>query len=256
MWHSSKGEMPRRLIINADDLGYDPEVTRGIITSMRQGVVSSTTFMVNTPHSETAAKQADGLAVGLHLNLARYAPLSANFPAALLSQGELSEPRAAELPEDVVRDEVLAQLDRLANLLGHPATHVDVHKHLHRHPRVLAGLAAAAKMKGLPVRSIDPAMRATLRSLGVATTDHFIGEAGTDAYWTPEQLVLHLTQFQEGVTELMCHPGYAPSTLKSGYAEQREVELKTFTTLTTRALLEHAGVELVTFSAVGPPPVR
>ena len=66
----------RRLILNADDFGYDPDVTRGIEESMRAGVVSSTTMMVNTPWSEHAAARANGLSIGLHLNLARWTALS------------------------------------------------------------------------------------------------------------------------------------------------------------------------------------
>ena len=41
--------MTRRLILNADDFGYDPAVSRGIAESMRKGVVSSTTMIVNSP---------------------------------------------------------------------------------------------------------------------------------------------------------------------------------------------------------------
>jgi len=135
----------RVLIINADDLGYDPAVTRGILRSMREGVVSSATFMVNTPYSEEAARQAQGLSLGLHLNLARGEPVSPGFPKEFLDNGAFSEPRASTLPVEAVEAEARAQLERMAALLGRPATHVDVHKHLHLHPNVLAGLSRAAR---------------------------------------------------------------------------------------------------------------
>ena len=242
--------MPRALIINADDFGYDPAVTRGIAESMRQGIVNSTTLMVNTPHSEDAAKQAQGLSIGLHFNLARHPPLSPQFPRALLAGGELSEARAEEIPAQAARAEALAQLERLSALLGRPATHVDVHKHLHRHPQVLAGLAAAAKERSLPVRSIDVPMRAYLRGQGVATNDHFIGDAGAESYWTMDQLRAQLTALpKEGVVELMCHPGYAPTTLKSGYSIQREGELATFLNPEAAALVKRLGIRLETFAA-------
>jgi predicted glycoside hydrolase/deacetylase ChbG (UPF0249 family) len=242
--------MGKRLIINADDLGYDPEVSRGILKAMREGLVSSTTMMVNTPHSASAAKEAQGLAVGLHLNLARYSPLSPAFASSVLVNGELAEARASELPKSAVHLEVLAQLDRLEALLSRPATHIDVHKHLHQHPNVLDGLTQAAVERGLPVRAIDEAMRQRLRSAKVKTTDHFIGGAGKAPYWTLEQLAGEISALQEGTTELMCHPGFRPSTLKSGYAEQREVELATFTAAAARELLDRAGVEVVSFRAL------
>ncbi len=242
--------MPCQLIINADDLGYDPAVTKGIVRAMREGVVTSTTFMVNTPHSEDAAREAQGLSVGLHLNLARHPPLS-KVPAALLRDGAFDEPRAGELPPEVVRAEALAQLARLQEWLGVEATHVDVHKHLHQHPGVLEGLAAAAREAKLPVRSIDAPMRQFLRSRGVATNDHFIGDAGKKAHWTLEQLERDLAQLPaDGIVELMCHPGYAPTHTKSGYAHQREVELQTFIHPRARELLQRAGVALVDFRAV------
>lgn len=244
--------MPARaLILNADDLGYDPAVTRGILRSMREGVVSSTTFMVNTPHSQSAAlavREAAPLAIGLHLNLARGVPLSPGFPEALLADGMLSEAHAAALTPEVVEAETHAQLARLELLLGQVATHLDVHKHLHRHPGVLQGMARAARAARLPVRSIDAPMRAALEAAGVRTNQHFLGDAGAQAYWTLEQLQRQLAQLPtDGVVELMCHPGYAPETLKSGYAAQREVELETFLHPDARALLAQCGVPVADF---------
>ncbi len=80
--------------------------------------------------------------------------------------------------------EAEAQLVRAEALLGSAPTHVDVHRHLHRAPGVLDGLAEVAGKRGLPVRALDAAMRTELRSTGVRTTDHFVGEAGEEAYWT------------------------------------------------------------------------
>lgn len=245
--------MPARaLILNADDLGYDPAVTRGILRALREGVVSSTTFMVNTPHSESAAQEVlrspEPLAIGLHLNLARGVPLSAGFPGYLRERGQLSEVQAPAIPSDVVEAEVHAQLARLKQLLGQPATHIDVHKHLHRHANVLQGLARAARAAGLPVRSIDGRMRRSLEAAGVRTNQHFLGDAGAQAYWTLPQLEKELASLpDDGVVELMCHPGYAPETLKSGYAEQREVELQTFLHPHARALLQGCGVPVADF---------
>ncbi len=239
---------PRALIINADDLGYDPAVNRGILRAMQEGVVSSATFMVNTPYSEAAAQEARGLALGLHLNLARGLPVWAAFPTDSLSGGAFSEPLAAHLTPDVVEAETLAQLERLDLLLGQPATHVDVHKHLHRHPGVLEGLARAARTAGVPVRSIDEDMRRTLRAHGVLTNDHFIGDAGAEAYWTVERLEEQLAKLpEEGVTELMCHPGYTPEAVKSGYAQQREVELATFLHPRAHMVLTRLGVKPTDF---------
>lgn len=248
--------MTATLLINADDLGYDPAVTRGILESMQQGVVSSTTMMVNGPHSEDAGKKVHGagLGIGLHLNLARWAPLSKLVPRSLLGpDGGFVESKVVELSADVVESETLAQLQRLHELTGRPASHVDVHKHLHRHAAVLEGLARAAKTQKLPVRSIDPAMRRALVDRGVRTNDAFLGDAGADAYWTPERLRMHLWALPpDGSVELMCHPGYAPITLKSGYGAQREVELATFLSPQARAWLETRQLKPTSWWALHP----
>ncbi len=234
----------RALIINADDLGYDPAVTRGILRAMREGVVSSATFMVNTPFSEAAARDAQGLALGLHFNLARGTPVSASFPRELLDGGELVEAHVASLPVEVVEAEAGAQLARFQALLGRPATHVDVHKHKHLHPNVMAGLIRAVRAAGgVPVRSINDAMRRELTTHGVPTNAHFIGDAGTEAYWTLERFEAAVATLPaSGVIELMCHPGYRPEAVRSGYSAQREVELDTFLHPGARRALERAGV--------------
>lgn len=228
--------MTLRLILNADDFGYDPAVTRGIERAMREGMVSSTTMIVNSPHSEAAAAQAGGLAVGLHLNLVRFGAVSA--PGHELLEG-------ATLDATFVEHETLAQLDRLRALLGRDATHIDVHKHAHRQPGVLAGLARAARARGLAVRSIDDGMRRALREAGVRTNDAFLGDAGATAFWTLDEWARQLDLApREGVVELMCHPGYAPSHVASGYGAQREVELATFLAPAAREALATRGLTL------------
>ncbi len=239
---------PRALIINADDLGYDPAVTRGILRAMQEGIVSSATFLVNTPYSEVAAQEARGLAIGLHLNLAWGLPVWAAFPSDSLQGGAFSEALAPYLLPDVVEAETLAQLERLEVLLGRPATHVGVHEHLHRHPGILEGVARAAHAARVPVRSLDADMRRTLRAHGVLTNDHFLGDASAEAYWTVERLEEQLATLpEEGITELMCHPGYTPEAVKGGYAWQREVELATFLHPRARMALSRLGLKPTDF---------
>jgi predicted glycoside hydrolase/deacetylase ChbG (UPF0249 family) len=231
----------RRVVINADDLGYDPAVTRGIVESMRAGIVRSTTFMVNTPYTAEAALQVDGLSVGLHLNVARWHSLAR-------PSFEFIEAKAGELTAAHVEHEALAQLDRLELLLKRPATHLDVHKHLHRLPNVLTGVIAAAKARRLPVRSPDAAIRASLKAAGVPTNDLMLGDADRDAYWTLEALEAQLRAMPaDGFIELMCHPGYSPSQVHSGYGAQREIELATFTSPKAVQLLKTLGLTIDTW---------
>lgn len=231
--------MNRTLIINADDLGYDLAVSRGILKCMREGVVTSATFMVNMPCSLQVAQEGLGMPLGLHFNLTRVKPVWEAFPSLYLADGLMNEAVAAQLPAEVVANEALAQLNRFEALLNQQATHIDVHKHLHRFPNVLEGVIQAAKQKHLPVRSITPEMRAFLEANSVKTNTHFFGDAGPDAaYWTVDRVKKHLFELPpSGVIEWMCHPGYAPISVKSGYHHQREVELATWLSPEVKQLL-------------------
>ena len=93
------------------------------------------------------------------------------------------------------------------------------------------------------MRSIDAGMRQRLVALGVRTNDVFIGDAGKAAWWTMEQFAQVVQSLPaEGVVELMCHPGFAPTQVTSGYSAQREVELATFCARESKALIEARGV--------------
>ena len=59
------------LIINADDFGLTPGVNRGIVSAFREGVLTSTTMMVNMRFFDEAvelARENSDLPVGIHLH--------------------------------------------------------------------------------------------------------------------------------------------------------------------------------------------
>lgn len=218
--------MARLIIVNADDLGYDPAIDRGILEAASCGVVRSATLLANLPRARESlslARGVKGLAVGLHLNFARGPALAG--PSMLAPGGELDERSAAKASEADALLEARAQLARFAELAGRGPTHLDVHKHLHRREAIFSAVARLALERGLPVRALDPAMRASLRALGVATTDAFFGDTGPTAYWSPARLIEAMEAAPEGATELMCHPGFAPTEVRTGYGAQRESEL-------------------------------
>ena len=144
-----------------------------------------------------------------------------------------------------------ASVARAGDLLGAPPTHVDVHRHLHRYPAVLEALCRLAGPRGLPVRALDDGMRAELHRAGVRTTDHFVGEASGEAYWTELRFAGTVAALADGVTELMCHPGYPPRETRTSYALQRAVELATLTSAAARQAILDAGVTLGSFAELG-----
>jgi predicted glycoside hydrolase/deacetylase ChbG (UPF0249 family) len=100
----------------------------------------------------------------------------------------------------------------------------------------------------VPVRTQDPEVRAMARKLALKTPDHFMGESGPDAYWSPERVLGHLRELPGGVTEFMTHPGYYDDELSySRYGRQRETEMTGLTDPEARALIEREGIRLIHF---------
>ena len=214
----------KRLVVNADDLGYDPEIDRGIFEAHALGLLTSATAMVDTPFAPQALRAAPvSLGIGLH------AVLDPSLPRA---QAEV---------------ELLRQIARFALLRGAPPTHLDSHKHHHARPEVLAAFAGVAATLRLPVRALDSPMRDFLRGSGVRTTDHFLGDADLRPCWTPERLASALAALPDGTTELMCHPGHAPSHARTSFGAEREVELAALCDQGAREALARAGGTLMTF---------
>src|SRR5512143_145694 len=71
----------KRLIINSDDYGRTPEISRGIREAHLRGVVTSTTCMMNIPTTgddiSIALTETPNLGMGVHLVLTMGRPLSA-----------------------------------------------------------------------------------------------------------------------------------------------------------------------------------
>jgi predicted glycoside hydrolase/deacetylase ChbG (UPF0249 family) len=229
----------RRLWINADDLGLTPAVSEGICEACERGILTTTTAMVCSDGAlDVLAVYAPRLPgrIGLHLQLTDGVPRSARadvpslvgmdgrFPRYLDGLGDLD-------PREVER-EWEAQLATL-RALGVEPTHVDSHHHVHQVPVAFEAYAGLAKRHGLPARGGTPEQTLALRRLGVATADVFSGEffrGPLDAghlLAVAEAAARHCPE--EGVIELMSHPGRVDDALRrrSIYVEERERELAT-----------------------------
>ena len=143
---------------------------------------------------------------------------------------------------------LLRQLERFEALRGAPPTHLDSHKHAHAHPALLAAFGAVARERGLPVRALDASTRTALRAAGVLTADAFLGDAARRPAWTEEALLAALAAVGEGLTELMAHPGFTPSVVRTSFGPEREVELRALCAPSARALVERSGIRLCDYA--------
>jgi predicted glycoside hydrolase/deacetylase ChbG (UPF0249 family) len=144
----------RTLIVNADDFGQSPGVTRGIIEAHECGIVTSASLMVLWPASVDAARYArvrPALSVGLHVDLGEW----------LYREGDWqSRYQRVDLSDgDAVEREVRAQLARCRDLLGRDPTHLDSHQHVHRREPARSILLRLADHLHIPLREMTAGIR-------------------------------------------------------------------------------------------------
>lgn len=150
-----------RLIVNADDLGMTSGVTDGILFAHRNGLVTSTSMMVNQPFSEYAAQQlgsVPNLSVGIHLTLDQGAPILPPSQVFTLvnSKGEFygnAELRARLWRRRVKVNEMEAELRAQIQWMkerGITPSHADSHRHIHFYPYVAKAFSQACKKEGIP----------------------------------------------------------------------------------------------------------
>lgn len=255
-----------RVIINADDFGLTPGVNRGILSAFREGLVTSTTIMVNMRFFEDAvaiARDHAELPVGVHLSLLWGRPVTEPAEVASLVERDGSFPRSlavlarryllGSLDLEHVRLEFRAQIRKFLDT-GLVPTHVDTHKHVHCLPGIMQALIDAAGELGIhrlrlpaeeplrlngyrPSRSarakrslirwLCHRSRDRLRRAGMRTPDRFVGIAYQECL-NSAVLRLILNSLDDGVTEIMCHPGYVDEHLTefSKIPPHRERELE------------------------------
>jgi predicted glycoside hydrolase/deacetylase ChbG (UPF0249 family) len=243
----------RRLIVNADDWGLTRGVSEGILAAHRHGIVTSTTVLATADLDRNlVARLLDsGLGAGLHVNLTLGTPLTRGKS---LTDGHgrfVRDARhaAARATAADVCAEVEAQVAKFRKTFRRAPTHLDSHHHVGLHSPVREVVLDIARALGVPVRSQDAAARMRARSAGLRTPDHFFGESGPGAYWSPATTLANLRALPDGVSEFMTHPGWFDADLAySRYGRQRETEMIGLGTSAARAAAAALGITLCSFA--------
>lgn len=270
--------MARYLIVNADDFGLSESVSRGIITAHRQGILTSTTYMTNFPWAAEMAPllaEAPDLGVGVHLNLTTGEPVLPPEQVPTLVDGRGTFIKSmfhllTRVEMSQVKAEWSAQVEKGIQLLGRRPTHLDTHRYLQGHPDYAAVMIDIARTYSIPAvrclypgpdlalaqmyQSWNPARLLVERYLRrsaamVAESGLACTRATIAGDFTKAQLPRLLERVQEGVTELVSHPGYVDDRLRSlsSMQEHREEELAALTDPGARQQVERLGITLVSF---------
>lgn len=226
--------MTRYLIINADDFGYAQGVNQGIIAAHEQGVVLSTSLMVDRPRAADAAELAKhnpGLGVGLHFT-------ATNQDGPVLDLFDVA----------AIEKELQRQYQRCTDLLGHPPTHLDSHHHVHLRKELKPFFIEWAGER-----------RLHLRDSGISYYNGGFYGQWYDEEWqahpAPELISIEnlekiLRALPEGITELACHPARVTADLDSSYANERAIELATLLNPRLLELLNELQISVINFSAL------
>lgn len=151
------------IIINNDDFGYSPDINKATYIAFQQGLISSTTALVNFEEglkdavSYTKENKISPRAIGVHLNLSEGVPLTNNmkknhiFCDAGVYKGKKAIPelRLDSNSMDVVYDELEEQLNHFENEFGFKPSHIDSHHHTHTKWPILKNVIKLAKKKGI-----------------------------------------------------------------------------------------------------------
>lgn len=276
--------MKHSLIINADDYGHTTGVSEGIRQAHLQGIVSSTTAMMNRPAAveelPKAAALCPRLGLGVHLVLTTGSPL---LPPAKVStlvdpEGRFNHrdaqiARLDSIDLDQVDAEWHAQVELFVKTTGRNPDHLDSHHHSsYFSPALFERMLRLAEELHYPIRSPfadvnNPAadylpgdssgqeldeIKKLLGEFNPKRPQRFFANF-YDEGASPTHLreILHeVAASPEGqVCELMCHPAVVTDELRqiSDYSDMRGVELQVLTNPALQSLLKELEIELVTF---------
>ena len=275
---------PRLLIVNADDYGLTPAVSRAILRAHRDGIVTSTSVLALAPGFEPSApalRDTDGIGVGAHLAAvgedpplltAREVPSLVDRRGRLASSWRVFLPRMAarRIDPDDLRREFSAQVERITGA-GLAPGHVDTHQHLHLWPAVgevvldvaaAAGIGAVRIIRsaergpvGVTVRRLGRRLeqRATARGVRFPVTATGLDEAGTLDRPRLERAIDRLATRPGASAELATHPGEAgdPDLDRYDWGYVWAEELAGLTDPAVRRRVDAAGFRLGTYADLG-----
>lgn len=278
----------KRLIVNADDYGHGKKLSEGIRQAHLQGIVTSTTAMMNWPDAVSdlplAVRDCPKLGLGVHLVLTSGKPLlPAAQVASLVDANGLfrrPDPFIAALPYLNIAEvsaEWHAQVDLFKQVTGRTPDHLDSHHHVsYASPALFECMLSLAAELNCPIRLpyADPGAGHPSEYLWTADQlndyAHILQSMKAHApshpqvFWSSfydEGATLdHLTQLIERMAadsehdtfELMCHPAIPDDFLRqvSDYNDKRGDELAILTNAAVKQLLAANQIDPIPFGGL------
>ncbi len=204
-----------KLILNADDFGLSPSINQGILDCFDEGLISSTTMMMNTPYTDDAirlAKEKGIKNIGIHLNLTYgKSVLPADEVQSLVDENGVFHYvcMLGYYTQYVdAKKELRAQIEKfLAS--GLKPTHIDHHHYFNEIPNILKAYLELAQEYKLPVRAMDENVRTLCKQMNIKTTDEFsFAFHGNGIDISTFQILKSLFWKRDISLEVLTHVGY------------------------------------------------
>jgi len=228
--------MNKKLIINADDFGYDADATAAILELLELKKITSTTILANMVKPEDLEKLQliDGISTGIHINLISGKPLSDPEKVASLIDGNgefypalklLQKFISGKIKSSEIEIELTNQTAKLIDY-GIKISHADSHQHIHQFPflgKIILGILKKldiTKVRNCRLTSVTSKRATIIQLFAMSTNKHLKPFKTTDGLIPDfsfakdydqhffEQLISN--SFSKNNTlEIMTHPGLA-----------------------------------------------
>lgn len=270
----------KRMIINADDFGMNEGVVKAICELFEEGLITSTSCMINMPAWSKAAsflRQNPGFGAGVHLVFNDGFPIlpGQQVPALLRDDGSFASDNQIKWgfkpgTNKQLRSELRSQIERFIQDVGHLPDHLDNHCSVSymRPDRFQVTIELAREFK-LPIRApfgddleelvpdysklyklpawlilwLGRGYRRKVDQAGIPRPNAFIQQFYTSGIRTAEHLLEIIDQLRDGwISELLIHPGYD--------GDWREEDLRALRDPRVRQRLAEPDIELISFSSL------
>jgi predicted glycoside hydrolase/deacetylase ChbG (UPF0249 family) len=244
--------MIKKLIVNADDFGMTDGVSLGILHAHTDGVVTSTTTMMNMPSVKFAldlSKDFPDLGIGIHLVLTAGRPLVDGATSYTDSDGNFIKKDAYpnNEPENINVSELYtewkAQIELFIEMTGKKPTHIDSHHHVHLLPELQEVAIRLAREYDLPMRQRNQII------------DHYEYVRCADKMYNElvnYDFLVREVSVNEDMIEFMCHPAYIDQTLydMSSYSLVRMEELELLRSQKVKDFIKQNNISLISFADI------
>ncbi len=260
-----------KLIINADDFGWDDSACEAILELASRNAITSTTIMANLVKKNYLEdlKKIKHLSKGLHLNLIEGKPISnpENIKSILNSKGNFFSSSelfkrylSGQVKSKDIITETQAQIEHLRSF-GIMVSHADSHQHIHVYPFIGADIAKAFHQSGIKkVRRVNvpyfmDKRRFILKLFYFSSTQHFKKFQSPTSLLSDfsihknanEKILIESLDKATGVTEMMVHPA---TSQREGSYLNRKSEYMYLRTGNHKIIAAEKHIELISYSEV------